>query len=225
MVADDPLPAVPDQTGEPRPPAAPRVNGPWPLDPSDRRAAVGHHPAGQLTRIGGEPFAALETVLVRRPDRWRSSIARVLVICGIPALLVLAVAVVAPTGPLETVLPVLAAVLVLAGSVVYLRAVFGPESYVRLAAGPRHVADTSGAAEDGGSLVDLYRLAAIEVRGPVLRLSGAGTTHALVLPLGALEANQQLWDLVHNGLRHSAAAGARVDPRSRDLLGLPPARR
>lgn len=230
MIADEPLPAVPDHTGEPRPPTAPRVYGPWPLDPADRRAGVGHHPDGRLTRIGGEPFAALETVVVRRPDRWRSGIGPVLVTCGVPAVLMLAVVAVAPTGPLGTVLAVLAAVLLVVGSVVYLRAVFGPDSYVRLAAGPRHVADTAGAGEDGGRLVDLYRLAAIEVRGsgrrgPVVRLTEANTVQALGLPLGALETNQRLWDLVHNGLRHSAAAGAQVDPHTRELLGLPQARR
>ena len=69
---------------------------------------------------------------------------------------------------------------------------------------------------------DLARIAAKDAPGPAaaLLITGAnGVT--LQLPLGLLEANPALWDLLYNGLRHSAAAGAQVDPASRDVLGLP----
>jgi hypothetical protein len=43
----------------------------------------------------------------------------------------------------------------------------------------------------------------------------------LQLPLGLLEGNPQLWNLIYNGLRHSAATCAQVDAITRDLLHLP----
>jgi hypothetical protein len=58
-------------------------------------------------------------------------------------------------------------------------------------------------------------------RGLSLRLVGPDKQR-LTLPFGLLEANQQLWDLVYNGIRHSEAAGAEIDARTRRLLGLPP---
>jgi len=53
-----------------------------------------------------------------------------------------------------------------------------------------------------------------------LRITGRDNV-TLELPLGLLEGNPALWDLLHNGLRHSAAAGAQVDPATRELLKLP----
>lgn len=73
----------------------------------------------------------------------------------------------------------------------------------------------------------LYELTRITVRrrlrGPELRLEGrfATKTWPMSLPLGLLETNHQLWDLVYNGIRHSVAAGATADERTRRLLRLP----
>jgi hypothetical protein len=97
------------------------------------------------------------------------------------------------------------------------------DTTVVLRAGARAVAevDTDGAGVD----LPLYELRSVGVtdspRGLALRLVGPNEQR-LTLPFGLLEANQQLWDLVYNGIRHSEAAGAEVDARTRELLGLPP---
>jgi hypothetical protein len=89
-----------------------------------------------------------------------------------------------------------------------------------LYAGAEWIGDGEGKAQ----AVRTYDLAhiALDGRGPtsVLRIGGSNHT-TLDLPMGLLEANPALWDLLHNGLRHSAAAGARVDPATRELLELP----
>lgn len=218
------LPPVPDGAGEPRPPAAPRVAGPWSIRPSDRHARVGHHPDGMLTAIGGTTYGVLERVVVRRADRWSHALLPVLGWWGVPAVLMVVYALV--IGPAVTVLSVLAVVLAVVGSVTYVRAATGPDSYLTLVAGARFAGDASGVSDEGGRVVHLYGLASVTVRpsrgrGPVLRVAEAGT-RPLVLPLGALEANPQLWDLVYNGVRHSVAGGARTDRRTRELLSLPP---
>jgi hypothetical protein len=58
-------------------------------------------------------------------------------------------------------------------------------------------------------------------RGLALRLVGPGNQR-LTLPFGLLEANQRLWDLVYNGIRHSEAGGAEIDAGTRRVLHLPP---
>ncbi|MGC4942637.1 hypothetical protein [Kribbella sp. DT2] len=59
---------------------------------------------------------------------------------------------------------------------------------------------------------ELQRIALVDPGTPkaALRITGANEAK-LTIPMGVLEANPALWDLVHNGLRHSAAAGAEVD--------------
>jgi hypothetical protein len=47
-----------------------------------------------------------------------------------------------------------------------------------------------------------------------------GRVADVVVP--ALASQLALWDLVYNGIRHSEAAGAEVDARTRKLLALPP---
>jgi hypothetical protein len=68
---------------------------------------------------------------------------------------------------------------------------------------------------------DLRRIHLAETAdGWELSLVSANST-TLCLPLGLLEGNPRLWNLVYNGLRHSVAAGAVADPRTRELLRLP----
>ncbi|WP_460666815.1 hypothetical protein [Kribbella swartbergensis] len=92
---------------------------------------------------------------------------------------------------------------------------------VILRAGARSVAEVD--ADGDGLDLPLYELRSISVtdsiRGRALRIVGPNNQR-LTLPLGLLESNQQLWDLVYNGIRHSASAGAEIDSRTRQLLKL-----
>lgn len=86
-------------------------------------------------------------------------------------------------------------------------------------------ADWAADGTDLDTVVTTYDLARIRVFGG----AGPGAMLQLVapdgdflqLPLGLVEGNPALWDLIHNGLRHSTAAGAEVDPETRTLLHLP----
>lgn len=215
------LPPVPDGSGEPRPPAAPRVNGPWPIRTSDRRSEVIHHSDGTLARLGGSAYEALERVAIRRPDRWRAAGLSVLGVWGVPTLLLSIYAVV--VGPASTVFLVLGGALAVVVPVTCVWALSGPRPYLVVIAGSRYVGLPS---RDGdGQVAGLYWLSTIELRptrtrGLVLRIAEP-EGRPLDLPLGAVEANPQLWALVYNGIRHSVADGARVDERTRELLRLP----
>jgi hypothetical protein len=95
------------------------------------------------------------------------------------------------------------------------------DTTVILRAGARVVAEVD---VDGDGLdLPLYELRSVSVtgsvRGRALRIVGPDKQR-LTLPFGLLEANPQLWDLVYNGIRHSDAAGAEIDLRTRQLLGL-----
>jgi hypothetical protein len=57
-------------------------------------------------------------------------------------------------------------------------------------------------------------------KAEVLRLTDGRASIELEPPL--LEANPALWDLVYHGIRHSAAAGATIEPAVRERLGLAP---
>lgn len=85
-------------------------------------------------------------------------------------------------------------------------------------------AERLGDGEDRDKIVGLYDLAEITLNGsgPTTRLRLRGSNRAeLDLPMGLVEANPALWRLVYEGLWLSAAAGARVDPHTRDRLALP----
>jgi hypothetical protein len=83
----------------------------------------------------------------------------------------------------------------------------------------------AGDNEDRDKLVSTYDLTRIKVfgvHGPDTMLQLIGPDgFFLQLPLGLLEGNPQLWNLIYNGLRHSAATCAQVDAITRDLLHLP----
>ena len=74
-------------------------------------------------------------------------------------------------------------------------------------------------------MLNMYELAKIEIR----RARSVDATLLMVnhkkdeleAPLGLLEGNPNLWDYVYNGLVHSAANGAEVDPLTRELLHFP----
>ena len=88
----------------------------------------------------------------------------------------------------------------------------------RVYAGSDWIGDGEGRAE-WVKTNDLARFTLSNAPGPgsTLQVTGRnGTT--LSLPLGLIEGNPALWDLVYNGLRNSAAAGAQIDPATRELL-------
>lgn len=207
----------PDAHGEPRPPAAPRVTGPW-----RGRYGVnsGHFAAADerwVARMTGKD-RLLETVFARRPDRWRYS-AKAAFVCVVPVAVVMLILMVVQGAPREAY--VILGEVVAGGWLLYalIHGLFH-DRHIALEAGPRTLAevDVSGSIE-----VPLFELDAVRVvnrarLGLCLRL--AKSNSSLVVPLGLLEGNQRLWDLVYHGVRHSVAAGAETDERTRRLLGL-----
>ena len=215
------LPPVPGPDGQPRPPAAPQVEGAW--ERERHRVRVVHHQAADRLFVGprrqGDPL--LESVSPGRPPgRWRSSV----LAAGyavLPAAVVQAILMwFAADGWRWRGFLILAAVV--AGVVVLFFWRAASDTTVILRAGARTVAEVD--ADGAGLELPLYELRSIGVtgsaRGRALRVVGPNR-QKLTLPLGLLEANQQLWDLVYNGIRHSEAAGAEIDLRTRELLGLP----
>lgn len=224
---------MPDRAGDPRPPRAPTVHGPW---AGWRRPVAGHHRATDeialpLVDSGGTPGAemggrpVLETVSARRSSRER--LLGALIGAGyfagtaaVVGVVVLAFRLLVGGGEIVSVLRTLggaAAVLAVWG--------FGVGLFLDRRTG---VLATAHVVRDGaGSTVGLYELAAVSSRptrdGPELRLSGSpesGLPGTVGLPLGLVEGNPQLWDLVHHGIRHSVAAGAEIDEPTRHLLDL-----
>jgi hypothetical protein len=214
------LPPVPDPSGQPRPPAAPRVEGPWHGERYRLRTA--HHQAADKLSVAptghGDPL--LESAAARPPSgRRTAALGAVYAVLPVTVLIALIAWFTAGdrVGAYLVVAAVVAAVAVL---VFWYNA---SDTTVVLRAGARVVAevDTDGAGID----LPIYELRSAGVtdspRGLALRLVGPNGQR-LTLPFGLLEANQQLWDLVYNGIRHSEAAGAEVDARTRELLALPP---
>lgn len=218
----DQLPPVPDASGNPRPPAAPAVSGPW---DGTREVVAHHHPPASgddIARTIGYPL--LERAVSRRPNRLRHALAGAAaagLVSIVVAVVVLLVWSEDRAGDAVIFGGVFAVVLGVFAVLFFLT-----ETHLAVEAGPRGVAMVDGAGE--GTVVDVYRLTRISLvdwgpgPGPALRVVGPGRT-VQVLPCGLVEGNQQLWDLVHNGLRHSAAAGAEVDDATRERLHLPPA--
>jgi hypothetical protein len=215
------LPPIPDPSGQPRPPAAPRVEDPW---PGERyRLTVAHHQVADQLFVAptGQGHPLLESVAARRPpSRWRTA-ALGAAYAVLPVAVVIAIVLwLTAEGRTGTYL-ILAAVVAAVAVLAFWRN--ASDTTVVLRAGARAVAevDTDGA----GTALPLYELRSISARdsprGLALRLVGPDKQR-LTLPLGLLEANQGLWDLVYNGIRHSEAAGAEIDADTRRLLGLPP---
>lgn len=213
------LPPVPDDLGDPRPPAAPRIADPWPSTPGPIgyhyvARDLAHHVAGSIEH------PLLESVSVRRAGRARYA-GRGAIYAGLGSVIVGTVVLASvspnPTRDLTIFLLVLGSVLVLFFAMFY-----HSESHQLVQAGARGVANVDGVGE--GTVINYYELAAITVLdtewGRTLRLVEHRGARADLL-CGLLEGNPQLWDLVYNGLRHSTAKGAQVDDHTRRLLSLP----
>lgn len=76
----------------------------------------------------------------------------------------------------------------------------------------------------GRAEVALYQLIEIRLRSrtsdPYLELTDA-TGRGLAVTLTSLQRNRKLWDLVYNGLRHSAASGTGIDEHTSAWLRPP----
>jgi hypothetical protein len=213
-VDDVELPPVPDPAGHPRPPAAPRVLGSWSSERHRVRSA--HHRAADQLFVGpSRQHPLLESVGADRPPgRWRT-IALGTVVAILPVSVVMSILI------WFTAEDRMESYLILAGVAGAAYVLFfwlnRKEGGVLLHAGAQIVAelDLDG---DGTELL-VYELRSIKAKGTDLRLVGSNGWR-VTLPFGLLEANQQLWDLVYNGIRHSEAAGAEIDARTRQLLDL-----
>ncbi len=214
------LPPVPDPSGQPRPPTAPRVEGPW-RGERYRLEARHHQVTDQLfvARTGQGPPLLESVAVARPPGRWRTATLGA-AYAVLPVTVVIAIVLWLTAEDRAGTYLIMAAVV--AGVAVLAFWYNASDTTVVLRAGARAVAevDTDG----DGTELPLYELSSIGItdsrRGLSLRLVGPDKQR-LTLPFGLLEANQQLWDLVYNGVRHSEAAGAEIDARSRRLLGLP----
>lgn len=208
----------PDARGEPRPPTAPRVAGPWQgrfeVSSGHFTRADGWWVAG---RTGGDLL--LESASARRPNRWRYSAAGV---AGalVPMAVLMSAVMVFAGGDRRTGFTIIGAAL--AGGWLLFTLIHGlQDDGITVHAGSRtlHEPDINST----GRELPLYDLTAVTVvdrarLGPCLRLVRGD--HRIVVPCGLLEGNQRLWDLVHLGIRHSVAAGAEADERTRRLLSL-----
>lgn len=216
------LPPVPDPSGQPRPPAAPRVVGAW--QGEHYQLTVRHHQAADELFVGptGQRHPLLESVGAR-PPRGRRTAALGAAYTVLPVTVLIAALLWFSTDRGAGAYLILVAVAVAVTGLFFWRNASG--TTVVLRAGARAVAEVD---IDGAGLeLPLYELRSISARdtsrGLALRLVGPNKQR-LTLPLGLLEANQQLWDLVYNGIRHSEAAGAEFDAHTRQLLSLPPPR-
>jgi hypothetical protein len=214
------LPPVPDLSGEPRPPAAPCVEGAW--QGERYQLTVGHHQLADqffVGPVGKRRHPLLESVGARPPGRWRTA-ALGAVVAVLPVTVVIATLMWFTGEDRPGVYLIVAAAAVVVAVLFFWRN--ASDTHVVVHAGARAVAEVD--LDGDGVDLPLYELRSIGVtdsrRGLALRLVGPDKQR-LTLPFGLLEANQQLWDLVFNGIRHSEAAGAEIDARSRQLLGLP----
>ncbi len=218
------LPPVPDAHGEPRPPSAPRVVGPWQGRYQVRSA---HYGPEDRRWVGGNiDIPLLEAASAARPDRWRYAAQGVLGVVLIPAVVFAAVLWLVVDDRV-TAYAILVGLLVVFASIAFMD--FARRASFSVQAGAVTLAELDR--NGHGPELRTYELACIAARdtrlGPCLRMvQRAPDKHLrpreIVLPFGLLEGNQRLWDLVYNGIRHSVAGGAEVDARTRRQLGLPP---
>jgi hypothetical protein len=220
VVSDRDLPPAPDSSGQPRPPTAPRVDGPWQGERYRLRTA--HHQVADRLFVAstGQGDPLLESVAGRPPKQLRAA-ALGAVYMVLPVAVVVALVVWFTAA--GQVLAYLISAAVVAAVAVLAFFYNASDPTVVLRAGARAVAEVD--ADGAGAHLPLYELRSVSVtdspRGLALRLVGPGNQR-LTLPFGLLEANQRLWDLVYNGIRHSAAGGAEIDERTRQVLHLPP---
>ena len=172
------LSPVPDDAmGQPVPPRAPRVLGPW----------AGHARRGRRTKswrpARKTPYrrrTALEFVSARRQHGLRYHITDAIILLIILVVFLYVTSLIFAEGDLWSALPL-----------ILFRWV--------IVAGLYYVVSRKQAFYVGATWITKY----------------------LKPPLGLLEGNPNLWDYVYNGLVHSAANGAEVDPLTRGLLQLP----
>lgn len=198
-----PLPPQPDvNTGTPRPPRAPRSFGGNDVTPTDRRPR--NHPPSPEER-----GPILE---------WRQETPRSAVWMGVvTALIILGLPTVNSWSVTWVLRPSLSFFWILSlggGWLIY--KIF---SNAWLAAGATWL-------QNGRYWVDVYQLTRVEVKASgvnqMLRLRDSAGREIGSLKLGDVQRNQDLWDLVYNGIRHSVAAGsANPSPGSRRILELP----
>jgi hypothetical protein len=214
------VPPVPDPSGQPRPPTAPRVEGPW--QGERYRLMVAHHGVtdGLFVASTGDGPPLLESAAARPPGGLRV-VAAGAAYAVLPVTVLIAIIVWFAAEDRTSAYLTLAAVVGVVGVLVFL--FNASDTTVVLRAGARAVSEVD--VDGDGIDLPLYELRSISVkdssRGLSLRLVGPDKRR-LTLPFGLLEANQRLWDLVYNGIRHSEAAGAEIDARTRQLLALPP---
>lgn len=211
-----PLPPRPDpDSGEPRPPRAPTVAGAWAGHAERGRRTESFRPAREQHWFHRpEPMLELAEARRRRPLRSIATYAlyTALILGGGTALVMWG----SPELVTDPVPYVIMSVAFLLGT--------GTAFLIRRTHTVYAGATWAGDAEDKDKLVSTYDLTRIRIFGrpgpsAMLQIIAPDKTF-LELPLGLVEANPALWDLLYNGLRHSAAAGAEVDPTTRDLLHL-----
>lgn len=211
------LPPIPDAQGRPRPPAAPVTAARWTGTPIRR-----HHPPPPAAkyRLGGPDEPALESVFPRRFEAWRHALFGALLwaafLLPIPALVQWWYGWHAGPSPATWVM-IIVGFLLVATPIMYFNETFPPPPIV---AGAHWV---GGRGDKRGAR--LYELAQIEISlgseepDPTLLLTDVHGTRVGMDP-SLLESHPQLWALVYNGIRHSAAAGAEVDQFTTERLFL-----
>ncbi|GEC07800.1 hypothetical protein SSP24_54550 [Streptomyces spinoverrucosus] len=213
------LPPVPSLSGQPRPPTAPRVEGSW--DAGRHRLTIAHRQTpGTILGLTEHGDPLLETAAAHRPPGGLRTTALIVVYAVLPVTVVMTVTLWFTAYDRAEAYLIMVAVVGAFALLSFLSEV--RDTTVVLRAGARAIAEVDS--DGDGTELPLYELRAISVRnslrGPALRLVGPNKQR-LTLPFGLLEANQQLWDLVYNGIRHSEAAGAEIDAHTRQVLGLP----
>lgn len=212
------LPPRPNRySGEPRPPHAPRVAGAWTGHRQRGRRVESYRPA-QAQDWFRKRELMLELVEARRQRPLRSIASYAVV----TALVFIVGGALIMSGPYRTDLNdpvpyVIVAVLwLISNATAYLVA-----RTRTLYAG----ATWAGDAESKDKIISTYELSRIKIwyahspRAMLQMIAPDG--FFLELPLGLVEGNPALWDLIYNGLRHSTAAGAEVDATTREILRLP----
>jgi hypothetical protein len=205
-------------TGEPHPPRAPTVVGAW----------AGHRKRGRRTASfrparGQDRFTTSAPMLELVEARRRRALLSVAFYSVYIALTLTAGLALVMSGPANASLradpvPYAIGAAIWAGSTTL--AYLNRRTHT-VYAGAGWVGDS----EDREKIVSTYDLTRIRIfdasgPGAILQMIGKDGVF-LQLPIGLLEGSQKLWDLIYNGLRHSAATGAQVDPATRELLHLP----
>jgi len=215
------LSPVPDDAmGQPAPPRAPRVLGPW----------AGHARSGRRTKswrpARKTPYrrrTVLEFVSAKRQHglRYHLFLSLGLLIAMIAFFYIDSLFHPAD-GDLEGELPIILVLWIIGAGLFYVisrRQAF----YV----GATWITEKHQVQREGEEVVilNMYELSKIRVdrasrSDAILRMVGRKKEY-LEPPLGLLEGNPNLWDYVYNGLVHSAANGAEIDTGTRELLHLP----